>query len=112
MYHSVSFMCTCDYVNLHFVIFDCALVENKLTIATVYISLHTVIWGPFYKHGLKSTLAWINKYIHYKMWNEISYPVSNLNGCTVEVWEWISDFIPHLTVHLITHPDIVAIIYI
>ena len=29
------------------------------------------------------------------MWTEITYPFSNFNGCTVEVLEWISYFIPH-----------------
>ena len=29
------------------------------------------------------------------MWDEITYPSPNFNGCTVEVWERISDFIPH-----------------
>ena len=25
---------------------------------------------------------------------QITYPFPNFNGCTVEVWEWISNFIP------------------
>ena len=25
----------------------------------------------------------------------ITYPFPNFNGCTVEVWEWTSNFIPH-----------------
>ena len=30
--------------------------------------------------------AWIINYmIHYKMWDEITYPFLNFNGCTVEV---------------------------
>ena len=36
------------------------------------------------------------------MWNEITYPFPNY-GCTVEVWEWISNFIPHFTGHVITN---------
>ena len=31
----------------------------------------------------------------------IHYP--NFNGCTVEVWEWISNFIPHFLGHVITY---------
>ena len=51
-------------------------------------------------------LTWINfnpsmdtYYIHYKMWQEITYPFPNFNGCNVEVWEWIiiSNFIPPYT---------------
>ena len=30
-----------------------------------------------------------------KVWGEIIYPFPNFNGATVEVWEWISNFIPH-----------------
>ena len=29
------------------------------------------------------------------MWDEITNPFPNLNGGAVEVWEWISNFIPH-----------------
>ena len=29
--------------------------------------------------------AWISNYIHYKVWDEITYPFLNFNGCTVEV---------------------------
>ena len=28
------------------------------------------------------------------MWDEIPYPSTNFNGCTVEVWEWINNFMP------------------
>ena len=27
--------------------------------------------------------------------NEITYPSSNFNGCTVEVWEYIYNVVPH-----------------
>ena len=26
------------------------------------------------------------------------------NGCTVEVWEWITNFIPHFITSVITYP--------
>ena len=38
------------------------------------------------------------------MWDEVAYPLPNFNGATVEVWEWISNFIQHFTGHVITHP--------
>ena len=38
------------------------------------------------------------------MWDEITYPFPNFEGATVEVWEWISYFIPHFTEHVITYP--------
>ena len=42
-------------------------------------------------------LTWINfnpsMDIHHKRLDESTYPFPNLNGCIVEVWEWISNFI-------------------
>ena len=39
------------------------------------------------------------------MWDENTLPGPNLNGGTVHVWKWISNFIPHLTGHMITYPS-------
>ena len=47
----------------------------------------------------------------YKEWDEITYPVTNFNGATCEVWEWLSNFIPHFNVHVITHPCMLLLIY-
>ena len=41
--------------------------------------------SPFYLHGLTLIPAWICNHIQYKVWDEITYPFLNLNGCTVEV---------------------------
>ena len=51
-------------------------------------------------------LTWFkfNPSIHYNVWDEIAYAFPNFNGYTVEVWEWISNFLPHLTGHVITYP--------
>ena len=32
------------------------------------------------------------------------YPFLNFNGCTVEVYKWISNFIPHFMIDVITYP--------
>ena len=45
-----------------------------------------------------------NVYIHCKVWDEFTYPFLNFNGCTIEVYEWISNFIPHVIEHVITYP--------
>ena len=29
----------------------------------------------------------ISNYIHYKVWDEITAPFSNLNGCNIGVWD-------------------------
>ena len=39
-----------------------------------------------------------------KAWGEITYPFPNFNGSTVEVWEWISNFITHFIMDVITYP--------
>ena len=55
-------------------------------------------------------LPWIafnpgmDKWLHYKAWDEITLPFPNFNGFTVEVWKWISNFISHCTGHEITYP--------
>ena len=59
---------------------------------------------PFYQHGFTLIPAWIINYSHYYAWDKIIYPYPNFNGCTVEVWEWISNFIPLFTGHMITDP--------
>ena len=54
---------------------------------------HLCHQGPF-------LLTWISNYIHCNVWGEITYPFPNFNGSTVEVWEWMSNFIPR---HVITY---------
>ena len=46
--------------------------------------------------------------INHKVWDEITHPFPNLNGYTVEVWEWISKFtaLTLLTVWLLVHAGI------
>ena len=59
----------------------------------------------------ESVLAlWINfnpSYTHHKhdkVWDEITYSLPNFNCAAIEVWEWLSNFIPHFTGHVITYP--------
>ena len=56
------------------------------------------------EHGLTLIPAWVSNHIHYQVWDEITYPFPNFNSCTVEVWEWISNFIPHSPGCIITNP--------
>ena len=39
-----------------------------------------------------------------KVWDDITHLSPKSNGCTVEVWEWESNFIQHVTMNAITHP--------
>ena len=34
------------------------------------------------------------------MWDEITHLFPNFNGCTVEVWKWVSNFITYITGHV------------
>ena len=61
-------------------------------------------WAPFYSHGLTPIPTWISNYIHCKVWDEISYPFLKFNGAAVEVYEWVSNFIPHFAGQVITYP--------
>ena len=60
--------------------------------------------GPFSSQGLTLIHTWISNHTHDKVWVEITYPFPNFNGVTVEVWKWISKFIPHFTRHAVTYP--------
>ena len=40
--------------------------------------------GPFYSHSLTLIPSWTINDIHYKVWDEITYPFLNFNGATVE----------------------------
>ena len=48
--------------------------------------------------------VWIINHMLSKMWDEIIQPFPNFNRTTVEVWEWISNFIPHLIMAVIGYP--------
>ena len=66
----------------------------------VFIAALFVNGAPFYQHGFILIPAWISNYIHYKVWDEIPYPFSNLTREKIEN-EWIIS--PHTTGHVITH---------
>ena len=52
---------------------------------------------------INSISAWINNHMPCKVWDEPTGPFTNFNS-TVEVWEWISKFIPHFMIDAITYP--------
>ena len=47
----------------------------------------------------------------HRVWDEITYPFPNFNGCTVEVWKWISNFIPHFIMDVTTFYTIKVLEY-
>ena len=44
----------------------------------------------FYLHSL--IMAWMNNYIRFKAWNEITYPIPTFNGAAVDILGWILYF--------------------
>ena len=46
--------------------------------------------------------AWLSNHIPSKDWDEITYPIPNFNGHTIEVWKWISNLISHFIMDVIT----------
>ena len=66
---------------------------------------------PFYQHGLTLIPTWISNYTHREVWNDIAYPFPNFNGYTVEVWKWISNFIPHFIMDAITYPCVFVLLF-
>ena len=42
------------------------------------------------------------------MWDETTFPFPNFNGATVEIWEWISNFISQFTGYVIIYPQLVC----
>ena len=59
--------------------------------------------GPFYSYGLTLIPTRICNHIDYKVWDEITHPLPNFNGATFEGWEWISNFIPHYVMDVISY---------
>ena len=47
--------------------------------------------------------TWISNHKPSNVGDEITYPFPNFNGYTVDVWEWISNFYPHLRIDVITY---------
>ena len=81
-----------------------AMTSVKCSHATAVIVFHFVFFprGPFYQHGLPLIPAWISNHMSSQVWDEITCPFTNFNRCTIEVWEWISNSIPHFIMDVIT----------
>ena len=47
--------------------------------------------------------AQMSNHMSSKVWDEITYPFSNFNGCTIELWERINKFILYLMMDVITY---------
>ena len=48
----------------------------------------------FEMSSAKMASSTLNNHMHYKVWDQITYPFTNSKGCTIKVWEWISNSPP------------------
>ena len=61
--------------------------------------------GPLLSTWINFIPAWVSNHTPSKEQDEIIYPFSNFNGwLTVEVWEWMHNFITHIAMDVITYP--------
>ena len=61
-----------------------ALVVINLSKSFLFKCLNNIVW-----HHICNNEVYINSL------STFFYPFLNFNGCTVEVWQWISNFTPH-----------------
>ena len=54
-------------------------------------------------HGLTLIPEWTSNHMLSTVWDEITYPFQNVNVVTIKVLEWISHFIPHFIMDMITY---------
>ena len=52
---------------------------------------------------VKSNPTWISNHMSSRVRDEITDPYTNLTGTTVDVCEWISNFIPHFIMYVIIY---------
>ena len=52
-----------------------------------------ICWSFTSKHSRMDT--WSPVYVHYKVWDTMSYSFQNFIGAAIEVWKRLSNFIPH-----------------
>ena len=64
--------------------------DHKVGLAPVVVCMPNWLWlldfwDPFYWHVLTIIPAWISNHMPSKVWDEITYPFLNFNGCTIAV---------------------------
>ena len=65
---------------------------------------HHMSSSPFCYHGLAMIPACICNRVNFGVWDGVACPFPDFGGATVEVWEWMSDFVAHITGHAIACP--------
>ena len=92
-----------DQVDTKFVRWEVSSFGGLDSVVQLMTCIHHCGQRPFYEHGLTLIPGWISNYIFWIVLDEITYPFPNINGATVEVWEWVTNFTQHFTMDAITY---------
>ena len=79
----------------------------RYVIILIEHSLGLLYWRPLRHKFTRIILLCTNTYTYhldFKVWDKITYPFSNFNVCTVDIWEWICNIILHFMINVITYP--------
>ena len=81
-------------------------VKLPLKVSAIFrlIRLRCSILGTLLCFQWPLWLTWLDNHMPNKVWDEITYPLPNVSGVTVEVWELSSNFIIHFIIDVITCP--------
>ena len=82
-------------------------VLNYIIMCCIQSCLVVDLWRPIFYHGLTLIPVWISNHMSGKLWDKNTYPFPNFNGCTVEVWELMNNFIPRFIMNVINDKSIV-----
>ena len=63
-----------------------------------------IVQGPFLLTWFTLIPSWMRNHTPNKVWDDIVHPIPNYIGANVEIWKWLSNFIPHLIMDVITYP--------
>ena len=88
-------MCAHDYD-----IYSCRIESSLLTL---YLFIYWGLGPLLHWHRLILPYKRRNNYIHYLVWNDITYSFPSFCVAAVRVWELIYDFIPYLIMHMLTY---------
>ena len=60
--------------------------------------------GLFYQYDLILISEWKRNHMVSKVWDETTYPFPNFNSAAIEIYDWISHYIPQFIMDVITYP--------
>ena len=78
------------WINLKCLIKCCPKCVN---ISVCWTHICRLQWSIELKPWLTEILVWMYSHIHHLVCDEITYPFTDFNGTTIEVWERISDYL-------------------